>query len=229
MAGTVLCLRDVCLREADVALLRDPCSWLTDQIIAYVIEKLNDGSGDGASDGGGFRRPELFDASCSMLLLYAPEVVMDARPAAVDAPASVFVVNNNDDPNRAFGGTHWSVLVYERRTREFYALDSIRGANDAAAEALASSLAPLLLGSDDPRPPVVRRHPMLPSQCNAHDCGVYTCLFLEETAGWFSSGDGDARAFAAVDFRSKITEGRVGAYKEKLLRMIDADVRRHGR
>jgi len=121
------------------------------------------------------------------------------------------------------------VLVYERRTREFYALDSIRGANDAAAEALASSLAPLLLGPDNPRPPVVRRHPRLPSQRNAHDCGVYTCLFLEETAGWFSSGDGDARAFVAVDFRSKITEGRVGAYKEMLLQMIDTDVRRHGR
>ena len=98
------------------------------------------------------------------------------RPAARGAPALVFVVNNNDDPHRAFGGTHWSVLVFERRSGEFFALDSIRGTNDAAAAALASSLAPLLLGPDARRPTPVRAHPMLPAQTNAHDCGVYACL-----------------------------------------------------
>ena len=229
MGAAVLSLGDVLLREEDLALLRDPCSWLTDQIVAYAVEKQKGAGGDagaGAGAGAG-EEPELFDASVSMLMMYAPEAVLGARPAACGAPALVFVVNNSDDPHRAFGGTHWSVLVFERRSGEFFALDSIRGTNDAAAAALASSLAPLLLGPDARRPTPVRAHPMLPAQTNAHDCGVYACLFLEEIVGWYASGAGAGRSLASLDLR--VGEDRVKGYRRDLLRMIRDDVRRQGR
>ncbi|PIC11523.1 hypothetical protein B9Z55_029028 [Caenorhabditis nigoni] len=90
-------------------------------------------------------------------------------------PVVAFIVNNNEDVTRANGGTHWSLLVFDRKTDDFYHFDSANNYNHAAAEALVEKTRWLVGQKDGTRK-------LISAKClqqeNGKDCGVYVANFL---------------------------------------------------
>jgi sentrin-specific protease 8 len=79
----------------------------------------------------------------------------------------------NNQRNMVSGdGTHWSLLVYDRKTDQFSHYDSCGTTNRAVAVAAATRLRPWIkAGSAE-----VREPPDAPQQDNGRDCGVFVCL-----------------------------------------------------
>lgn len=103
----------------------------------------------------------------------------------------VIPINDNDNPTRA-GGSHWSVVVYDRASSRFVHLDSVRGLNRRAAATAVHALAPLIQPSPargdgvereggDCESAAVPVHEMerAPQQRNASDCGAFVLAHTE--------------------------------------------------
>ena len=48
----------------------------------------------------------------------------------------IFPINDKDDPEKGDGGTHWSLIVYNRRENVYLYFDPIKGMNAKNAKAL---------------------------------------------------------------------------------------------
>jgi sentrin-specific protease 8 len=145
----------------------------------------------------------LFMNPSTMILLAFIEDPHELAEALSDLQLSkrdlVFIpINNNSDVTQA-GGSHWSLLIFERHHNTFYYLDSAHEMNRLPASHTAAKLVPLLhpelvnpkknhsskglfhFGSphvgDDKQ---TRFHIVnSPQQDNGYDCGVYTIASAE--------------------------------------------------
>ena len=132
-------LGDVVLRSSDVELLQRPKEWFNDSIIAFSAEDSLSRSMR-AADVASVLPPSLaFLLACSDGVDLSPVMA----PLQLDAKTLVLLpVSNNPDPDRAQGGSHWSLLAYT--PSRFLHLDSSRGMNQHAAKQLARAAAPYL-------------------------------------------------------------------------------------
>ena len=227
----VLSEGDVSIREVDVRSLLDQ-NWITDNIIAYYIEKLNNTHHKNRVDRCNKKDEKnemnisFCDASVSFLLQYggtelAASVLTEANcisPVSqrnrnnndnlvvgyrCNHSAIGFVLNNSrrEQSSSFFSGTHWSLLVFEKKSHSFFHLDSnasypsasppghhskhkssFDSYNDRAAATLAQVLSPLLLTSaSSPSPPSSLPSLMkVPQQQNGYDCGIYVLNFMQQ-------------------------------------------------
>ena len=91
-------------------------------------------------------------------------------------------VNNRTDEMNGDGGSHWSLLVYYRKSHSFYHYDSIKGKNWNHAKELMTNV----LDGDD-----VDERGQLPgiyevvcgTQPNTYDCGIYVMFYMEVILG----------------------------------------------
>lgn len=103
----------------------------------------------------------------------------------LDADIVIMPVSNNEDAASAGGGSHWSLLVFRRRTGvddaagRFEHYDSCSNANGPNARNVMAAIAPLLFptGMQPQRMQLVRM--TTPQQANGYDCGVYTLAISE--------------------------------------------------
>lgn len=138
------------LTRADLDVLCDPHSWLTDALINYGVEECDAVAaplGD-LSNNVLWIRPALvkagmegdnafFDATLGQTLGWAggvaPKPVLDTAVALVrGATIILFPVNQGD--------RHWSLLAFYKATRTFVHYDSLNPANTAAAAGLVAKL-----------------------------------------------------------------------------------------
>jgi hypothetical protein len=116
-------------------------------------------------------------------------------------------INNNPSPSTPSGGTHWSVLVYDRRLpigQRFLHLDSSeRSGNFAFAQETALALA-AVMPKDSPTGPVTVTECTCAQQTNASDCAVYALAFCERIAAETSLLSVNS-AVDAASYRRKIT------------------------
>ena len=155
------------LRQSDLLLL-EPMQWLNDGIVGFWFEYLeNDLFGD--RDDICFISPEVAhfiklgssQDSCAFL-----------EPLNLNSKSLVLLpVNNSVSPDTP-GGSHWSLLVYERKHQQFYHLDSVHQSNRAHAKSMVSKLA--LLPNDGK----VIELPCT-QQLNGWDCGILVCCHAE--------------------------------------------------
>ena len=213
--AVVASIGDVVLYEADVATL-EPCGWLGDLVIAFFFELFAArlAGGEGAELAGAIAAPAttgvvLLEPTVSYMaaVLGSSEALREAlsvphTPAArpltdvlADASMVLLPVCDKSDPDSAVGGSHWSLLAF-RRVRgnsrgedagvAFEHYDSAGSANAHHAQAVASVLAPLVLGKELTSPSCleIKLHEMHgPQQVNGHDCGVYTVATAEILCG----------------------------------------------
>jgi sentrin-specific protease 8 len=179
----VICeVGDATLHESDVEILKQPNSWLNDQIITFYLEwwkrelMLSDETGQ-------HRNPEvvmIHPTAAFMLRLLPMEdlvssVAIGGNPflqAQRDEIKLIIIpINNAQDPFEA-GGSHWSLLVVDKMQHRAIHMDSSLGMNRTVAlqttEAIRKVLSSAQLKFDEPQ--------NTEQQTNCYDCGVYVLL-----------------------------------------------------
>ena len=127
---------DVTIRESDLRSL-GARQFLSDVIVSFASTELERSMPPAVR-----ARVALLQATTAFL-----GAMMDVEPELVanlkltDKELVALPVNNNDDANVAFGGTHWSLLVYVRALDQFWYYDSMREYNLSAARVVARNFA----------------------------------------------------------------------------------------
>lgn len=116
---------------------------------------------------------KILEATQFMFLANAPQDDLDARiafPVLLSELTDkrnelVFIPVNNSN-------FHWSLLVYETKTKKFYHYDTLRGANYLYVESLCTELTQHLRGESHPTLTdyLVKKHQI--NQGNSWDCGI---------------------------------------------------------
>ncbi|XP_001640237.2 sentrin-specific protease 8 [Nematostella vectensis] len=158
------------LRKSDVALL-EPGQWLNDNLIGFMFEyfehvEFRDGSKDLL-----FLSPGVTQL---IKLTRGVELMAILEPLNLPKYQRVFFAVNNNEVKMSTGGSHWSLLVYCKRSNIFSHYDSLSEANSNAAKELANQVGLIL---KDPGPSY--EEALCPQQENGSDCGVYVIGITE--------------------------------------------------
>ncbi|CAG8558846.1 8564_t:CDS:2 [Ambispora gerdemannii] len=173
----VLFYHDVVLYKDDFELLNEH-QWLNDTCIEFYMEYLEKTKlipqKNEEED-----RLTIFLLRPGLTFLISN--IQDAQFLASALPREIYTaeiifmpINNNPNPTRAGGGTHWSLVVYLRAQQRFLHYDSVQGFNIAVARAAVERVADLLDVKE------ISFLPMLtPQQDNGADCGVFVISIID--------------------------------------------------
>ncbi|KAK4788256.1 hypothetical protein SAY86_019575 [Trapa natans] len=127
----ILSYNDVVIRRSDLGILSGPC-FLNDRIIEFYFSYLS--SSFPTKDVLLVTPPISFwIANChdpDDLRGFVAPLKLDERSLVI------FSVNDNDDVEKAEGGSHWSLLAYVREANLFVHQDSSGTMNEACARRL---------------------------------------------------------------------------------------------
>lgn len=162
MDEKVLSFGDVLLRQGDLDILSGPF-WLNDRIIEFYLQYLQ-------SKATPLERVMLVGPSVTFWLAKCPGID-DARSTLASLQFGkkevvLFVINDNEQVETKEGGSHWSLLLYQRSTSSFHHFDSLGKSNWRPAKALVHKLQPVTGTS------TINMEPT-PQQVNGYDCGMY--------------------------------------------------------
>lgn len=165
-------LGDVSLTSEDIATLAPRC-FLSDLIIAFALQSI----GDSSPSSHRFVQPAaVFMAACGITGAQLADMF---QPLHLDTADVVYLpVNNNDQPSRAYGGSHWSLLQFRRATNTFHHYDSFGGYNDDVARRIAAAFTVALAPADTAAPTFVVES-AAPQQTNSFDCGIFVICIAE--------------------------------------------------
>lgn len=165
MDPVVLSYQDSLLRRSDVELLDGP-HWLNDQVIGFAFEYFTTERFRCLGDKLCFISPEV-----TQFIKYATsqeELAIFLEPLMLGSRRWVFLAVN-DNSNQTAGGTHWSLLLFQRDNSRFSHYDSQSGSNSLHARRIAAKLEAFL----GVRGKVAFVEEQGPSQQNCYDCGMY--------------------------------------------------------
>ncbi|KAK0428186.1 hypothetical protein QR680_010660 [Steinernema hermaphroditum] len=146
--------------------------WLTDAILdfakEYCIEALDEDTKKKIS--------VVSPVFCQMLRFCGTieEVASLCSDFGLSASKwTLFLLNNSFDSERAYSGTHWSLLVFDPLERRFAIYDSISGdySSRLAASQIVEAVSPVL-GAPKDNLSIADAHSS--KQQNSSDCGMYT-------------------------------------------------------
>ncbi|GAV84122.1 Peptidase_C48 domain-containing protein, partial [Cephalotus follicularis] len=174
----------VTLRESELEILKGP-RYLNDNIIDFCFAYL---SSCWQSDD-----ILLVSPSISFWIAHCQESPDSLKGVLLsdlnmgDKQLIVFPINDNGDLSRADGGTHWSLLVYYKRTNMFVHHDSFNGMNTNVAMKFYHKIKGFFgtaifdVCGYDPR---FKRGPT-PQQSNHYDCGLYVIAIARVICQWY--------------------------------------------
>ncbi|EFA81807.1 sentrin-specific protease 8 [Heterostelium album PN500] len=175
----ILSFKDASLYKSDLSILKNRYQWLNDAIISFYFEYLSDTLLKDYLE-----KITLMSASTVFMLNYVngdDVAELNSMIGALDLPSKeiIFIpINNNEDPDQIAGGSHWSLLVYEKVNQSFYYYDSISGdSNYAYGCVIARKLYKLLTGQQYTSSKISKRN--TPQQRNGFDCGMYLLSITE--------------------------------------------------
>uniref|UniRef100_UPI00358F7E75 sentrin-specific protease 8 n=1 Tax=Myxine glutinosa TaxID=7769 RepID=UPI00358F7E75 len=182
MDPVILSYHDVVLRRSDVKLLTAPC-WLNDSVIGFAFEYLQKEEFSTCIDSAAFISPEVTQfIKCS----YTEDLGSFLEPLELPRKKAIFLAVNDHNEPQTSGGSHWSLLLFNRTENSFHHFDSLGKSNLSHARRLARQLEPFLgLGSKTP----ALIHESAPSQSNAYDCGVYVICNALLLGRWLLLGE----------------------------------------
>lgn len=162
---------DCIIRESDLKILQSN-GWLNDAIISFYFVYLEQ---------------ELFK-NHNELLFIGPEVTqcLKESPSSeipifldpLEAQHKDFIFMAVNDSGKSAGGSHWSLLVYNRLENKFYHLDSSSHTNYQPALKLARNVGNYFSPSSE----VDLEEMTSLQQDNSYDCGIYLICNLENLA-----------------------------------------------
>lgn len=211
----ILSYNDVVLRQSDLEILSGPY-FLNDRIIEFYFSYLSS------------RNPSedilLVPPSIAFWIANCPdtESLRDfLEPLKLpDKKLVIFPVNNNDDVSLAEGGSHWSLLAYEKNANAFVHHDSYLGMNRRHALKLYKSVVGFI-GLDGSAEAKYMELSNSPQQVNGCDCGLYVTAIARAICYWSEScdyKDRDGLWFSVV--KEQVTPAAVGAMRNEILLLI---------
>ena len=168
MSKIVLDYHNSLLRESDTILLENG-NWINDNIIAFYFEYLE------RTVAHKFKVNYINPSTSQMAKFLSSEelISMLGDLNLQNSDFSFIAVNNNysaDDP----GGSHWSLLFFNRADKTFTHFDSLVQSNAASADILVNKFKHIFKC-----PEGVTIHKECPQQANCFDCGVYVISFTD--------------------------------------------------
>ncbi|XP_071701081.1 NEDD8-specific protease 1 [Rutidosis leptorrhynchoides] len=208
----ILSYNDAVLRQSDLGILNNPY-YLNDRIIEFYLSYLSTTYPS--------EHILLVPPSIAFWTMNCPDTdSLKDFLQPLNLPSKkliIFPINDNDDMELAEGGSHWSLLAYEKTANVFVHHDSFRGANSNHAERLYEKLV-LYLGDDEAS---YIEYGCSPQQVNGYDCGLYVLVIAKEICCWFDSGahgNGDLW-FARV--KENVTPSTVSSLRVGILGLIE--------
>ncbi|XP_043693887.1 NEDD8-specific protease 1 [Telopea speciosissima] len=212
----ILNYNDVILRRSDLDILSGP-HFLNDRIIELYFSYL--ASCYHSKD------ILLVPPSISFWLTNCPELesLKDfTEPLKLpDKKLIILVVNNNDEVTMAEGGTHWSLLAYERSTNTFVHHDSIAGSNSLHAKRLRKALLGFIGSSCSETDGRYLEYTDTPQQTNGYDCGLYVLAIAKVICHWHeSAGSKDNVALWFSTLKEQVVPSAVAKMRNEILSLI---------
>lgn len=214
----ILSYNDVVLRRSDLDILNGPY-FLNDQIIEFYFSYLS--SCYPSED------ILLVPPSISFWIMNCPVTNgLKEFLEPLQLPAKklvIFPVNDNDDVSIAEGGSHWSLLAFERHSNIFVHHDSNRAMNKQHAKRLYNAAVGFMHmpGSSSASDAKYQDCPYSPQQENGYDCGLYVTATAKAICYWYTSNaekDKDGLWFSAV--KEHVTPSVVAGMRTEILGLI---------
>ncbi|XP_057781725.1 NEDD8-specific protease 1 [Salvia miltiorrhiza] len=129
----------------------------------------------------------------------------------------IFPINDNEDVTRAEGGSHWSLLVFERDTNAFVHHDSSKSSfNTADAKRVYKAVA-----SYTSSRATYLDCPSSPKQVNGYDCGLYVTAISRSICEWyFSEAPKDVEDLWFPTITEQVTPSLVSNMRREILELV---------
>ena len=214
----ILGYNDVVLRRSDLDILGGPY-FLNDRIIEFYLSYLS--SCHASED------VLLVPPSISYWIMNCP--LIDSLKEFVEPlhlPSKslvLFPINDNEDVSKAEGGSHWSLLAFERNTNVFIHHDSNEGMNRPHATRLYNMVHKFMLDSRSASKATFMEFADSPQQMNGNDCGLYVTAIARVICLWHSDDRNKAKDtsnlwFSAV--KEQVTPSLVSGMRNEILELI---------
>lgn len=210
----ILSYNDVVLRRSDLDILSGPF-FLNDRVIEFYFSYLSTIH----------QSHEILLVPPSIAFWITncpdPENLKDFL-APLNLPGRkvvIFPVNNNDDVSVAEGGSHWSLLAYERSANVFIHHDSNGGMNKRHAMQLYNTVA-IYMG--DPSSASNSKYvecASSPQQVNGYDCGVYVTAIAKVICNWYKTKEFTDGLWISVA-EEQVNPSAVSQMRREILEMI---------
>lgn len=212
----ILCYNDVVLRRSDLDILSGPY-FLNDRIIEFCFSYLS--SCYPSQD------ILLVPPSIAFWIMKCPviEALKDfLEPLQLtNKTLVIFPVNDNDDVSRAEGGSHWSLLAYNRNANLFVHHDSSISMNKEPAKQLYNAVVGYMGDSDSASKAKFLECADSPKQVNGYDCGLYVIAIARVICDWHvrsESSDTNTLWFSVV--KEQVTPPFVAGMRSETLTLI---------
>nr|XP_043629404.1 NEDD8-specific protease 1 [Erigeron canadensis] len=174
----ILSYNDVVLRESDLGILSGP-HYLNDRIIEFYFSYFSTSYPS--------EHILLVPPSIAFWTMNCPDIdSLKDFLQPLNLPSKkliIFPINDNDDVTVAEGGSHWSLLVFEKTANLFVHHDSLGGLNKKHAKHLYKTLVSFMGDSETN----YMECSGTPQQVNGYDCGLYVLAIAKEICCWFDS------------------------------------------
>ncbi|XP_027345632.1 NEDD8-specific protease 1 isoform X2 [Abrus precatorius] len=219
----ILSYNDVVLRRSDLDILSGPY-YLNDRIIEFYFSYLS--SCHPSQD------ILLVPPSIAFWIIKCPvtETLRDfLEPLHLsDKTLVIFPINDNDDVDKAEGGSHWSLLAYYRNANLFVHHDSCRSMNTAPAKQLYRAVVGHMGVSGSASEAIFLECTDSPIQENGYDCGLYVTAIARRICNWHvnhKNTDPNDLWFSAV--KEQVTPSAVASMRSEILALIKDLMARH--
>ncbi|GAB2285122.1 hypothetical protein Dimus_019575 [Dionaea muscipula] len=211
----ILSYKDVILRRSDLHILSGPY-FLNDRVLEFYFSHLLSLY---PSDDILLLPPSIafWIGSC----LDKESLIPFVEPLNLASKKLVlFPVNDNMDVSLAEGGSHWSLLAFEREANVFIHHDSHSALNAAHAQRLYDSVVGLMGTVSKPRYVEYSRSPQ---QVNGYDCGLFVCAIARAICCWYvsrGSRDSDEDGLWLSAVMEQVTPSSIAELRTEILGLI---------
>lgn len=178
MSDFKLSYGSVILDRLEMSILEDEL-WFNDKLLSFMGEFMMDTLNKELSMSGKENVIHVFTPPETEMIRHAgsaEEVDLFFGMLYVDKVRFVaFIVNDNADVTRANGGSHWSLLVFDRKSDVFRHFDSMGGNNQRVALQLMVKVQKLV-GQKKPQQELALEKVL--QQGNGRDCGLFVAEYL---------------------------------------------------
>ena len=191
----VLDYHDSLLRESDLKLLDKP-NWLNDHIIGFVFEYFEFEKYKSVVD----EKKIVFLNPCftQILKIYDGQIEELLDPLEISTrEIIIFPISNNSSPTKA-GGSHWSLIMINKKQQKFVHYDSYNSSNTKIAVDIFKKLKFYF------KCETFEDDASCPQQDNTIDCGVYLLAFADSIANSVLTNESIEMKEITPDFVDKL-------------------------